>query len=109
MRLNAEPFRDIISGRKTVELRLYDQKRSALSVGDIILFSDITNENQTATVEIIALHRADNFVSLFTDEILFKCGWGDKTAEHAAECMRNYYTEKEELSLGVLGIEFKII
>ena len=39
----SNPFEQIKSGVKTIELRLYDEKRQALSVvGDTIIFTNLT-------------------------------------------------------------------
>ena len=37
MKLNSKPFGMIRSGRKTVELRLFDEKRRKLNPGDHII------------------------------------------------------------------------
>ena len=42
MNLNPEPFEMIFSGQKTIELRLNDEKRQMIKVGDMIEF--IQNE-----------------------------------------------------------------
>ena len=43
MKLNNEPFNLIKNGTKTVELRLNDEKRKLLNIGDKIEFTNITN------------------------------------------------------------------
>ena len=40
MKLNPKPYKMIKDGQKTVEMRLYDEKRQAISVGDIITFQN---------------------------------------------------------------------
>ena len=45
MNLHNEPFKKIMEGTKTIELRLYDVKRRALKVGDVIEFTNrLTDE-----------------------------------------------------------------
>ena len=39
MKLHQEPFESIKKGAKTIELRLYDEKRQALKSGDLIDFT----------------------------------------------------------------------
>ena len=41
MRLKSEPFQKIASGEKTVELRLFDDKRRGLNIGDDIIFTNL--------------------------------------------------------------------
>ena len=49
MNLNNRPFKSIKEGTKTIELRLNDEKRSLLKVGDEIEFTNRdTNENMEA-------------------------------------------------------------
>ena len=43
MKLQLNPFEKIQSGTKTIELRLNDEKRQLLSVGDKIEFSLVDN------------------------------------------------------------------
>ena len=60
MNLNPEPFAMIRSGQKTIELRLNDEKRQKINVGDSIEFTQIeTGEKLTA--EVIAIHRFELF------------------------------------------------
>ena len=40
MQLKPEPFAMIKDGTKTIELRLYDEKRRNIKVGDRIVFTD---------------------------------------------------------------------
>ena len=55
MRLHDEPFKLIKAGTKTIELRLYDEKRQEIKVGDEIEFtSRATGEKQVTKV--VALH-----------------------------------------------------
>jgi len=38
MKLRPNPFRMILCGEKTYELRLYDEKRQCIKIGDKIVF-----------------------------------------------------------------------
>ena len=41
MKLNPAPFEMIKSGQKTIELRLYDEKRQLVNIGDEIVFTNM--------------------------------------------------------------------
>ena len=74
MNLNPEPFAMIRSGQKTIELRLNEEKRQKINVGDSIEFNQIeTGEKLTA--EVIAIHRFDSFAELYQKLPLLKCGF----------------------------------
>lgn len=64
MNLYHEPYEMIRNGLKTIELRLKDEKRQKIKVGDMIEFTQIeTGEKLTA--EVIALHRFGSFTELY--------------------------------------------
>lgn len=45
VKLNNSPFEKIANSTKTIELRLYDEKRQKLNVGDEIVFSNSEEYN----------------------------------------------------------------
>ena len=48
LRLNPVPFQQFEQGKKTVEMRLYDEKRRMFKVGDILIFKNRENETASA-------------------------------------------------------------
>ena len=52
------------SGKKTIELRLFDEKRQKIKIGDIIEFSNASNADDTFSAKVINLHKAPDFKSL---------------------------------------------
>ena len=50
MRLKMQPFNSIKSGEKIYELRLYDEKRQKIKLGDYIVFTAENGERLTAKV-----------------------------------------------------------
>ena len=110
MKLNSEPFEKIRSGRKTVELRLYDEKRRKIEIGDDIIFIRISNENERIAVRVNALLRFSSFEELFKMIPPEKCGnEPDTSPEKAALGMRKYYSEENEKEYGVVGIGVSLI
>ena len=63
MELEQGPFEMIENGSKTIELRLYDQKRQRLSVGDLIVFTNRA-DSRRLTARILKLHIYDSFKEL---------------------------------------------
>ena len=109
MRLADEPFDMIVSGKKTIEVRLYDEKRRELSVGDIIIFYRKSHITDMCAVTVVGLRHYDNFLKLFMAESLTDTGCIEMTAEQAAQSMYKYYTPDQEEMAGVLAIEIKLI
>lgn len=107
MRLHDAPFKLIQAGTKTIELRLYDDKRQQIQVGDEIEFtSRATGEKQLTKV--IAMHIYSSFADLYRDYDKVSLGYG-KDEEAKPEDMEQYYSKEEQEKYGVVGIEIQII
>ena len=105
MNLNPAPFEMIKSGEKTIELRLWDEKRQQIKEGDIITFTNTSNgEEMSAMVK--KLHRFDNFDELYKTLPLLQCGYTaeDVDTAHPSD-MEQYYSVEEQKKYGVVGIE----
>ena len=103
MKLNESPFERIKNGTKTVEFRLYDEKRQQIKIGDQIEFSKLPDLQEKILVDVINLYREDTFEKLFRklyndeEEILRK-----------TQAMYKFYSPENETKYGVLGIEIKL-
>lgn len=106
MKLNNEPFEMIGNGRKTIELRLNDEKRRKVQVGDFIEFSHIDKPDRKIQVRVTSLHHFDSFNELFLEIPKEKYGFkSDETV--APDYMDAFYTCEEQEKYGALGIEFR--
>lgn len=106
MKLNKSPFESIANGEKTIELRLYDEKRSIIKVGDEIEFSETDNESNKILTKVIALHRFNTFKELYNSLPLTKCGYTPENVSIASyKDMQKYYSPEKEAEYGVVGIE----
>ncbi len=109
MKLHADPFYKILNGIKTVELRLYDEKRRLINVGDKIIFALMDSPATSITVTVAALHRFDSFYDLYQKIPLEKLGYTDKEVIGASYTdMENYYSNEEQRKFGVVGIEITL-
>lgn len=106
MNLNNEPFELIKSGSKTIELRLNDEKRRLLNVGDEILFNNRSNNEKLLTT-IVDLHRYDSFKSLYKDFDKVSLGYKEDEISDLRD-MNEYYSKEDEERYGVVGIELKL-
>lgn len=110
LKLNPIPFSQIESGIKTIELRLYDEKRQKIAMGDTLIFTHRNDEKKTITVRVTALYRFPSFKELYASLPLTKCGYTETTVSNATfKDMQQYYDPKEEKLYGVVGIEFVLI
>ena len=104
MKLHAAPFEKIKSGEKTIELRLYDEKRQKIKVGDTIVFTNNAT-GETLTKQVLQLHVFDSFRELYEALPLLKCGYTPEDIATAHPCdMDRYYSLEEQEKYGVVGI-----
>lgn len=61
MKLNPAPYAAIKTGKKNIELRLNDEKRQQVKVGDTITFSNIAIPDLKLYTRVNALHQAVSF------------------------------------------------
>ena len=108
LRLNPVPFQQIKQGKKTVEMRLFDEKRKLFNVGDMLIFKNRENENLTIKTQILALHKFASFEELYNNISKLKLGYGENTPASASD-MEEYYSKSEQAKYGVVGIEIKVI
>ncbi len=105
MKLNPQPFKMIKNGKKTIELRLLDEKRKQIEIGDRIIFTNAEN-GETITASVTALHRFDTFEELYENLPLLKCGYTLENVSKASfRDMEDYYPAEKQAQYGVVGIE----
>jgi len=105
MKLHSDPFEKIRSGEKTIELRLFDEKRQQIKEGDQIVFTDHTT-GETLTKTVVKLHRFDSFDELYQSLPLLQCGYTTEDIDRAHPSdMEKYYSAEEQKKYGVVGIE----
>ncbi len=105
MKLCCEPFEMIKSGQKTIELRLNDEKRQKIKIGDEITFINVANGEALKTT-VLKLHYFDSFGKLYRSLPLLKCGYTESSIDSAKESdMEKFYSAEEQKLCGVVGIE----
>jgi len=110
MKLYPSPFRLIAEGKKTIELRLYDEKRKAISVGDTITFVNSEDSSAILNVIVIELFIFDSFDELYQKLPLLECGYTEENINMAtASDMELYYSKEQQKKNGVVGIKVSLI
>lgn len=105
MRLNPEPFDRIVTGKKKIEYRLWDEKRQLINQGDQIIFTNTDNGEIISTC-VAGIHTANSFVQL--KEALIKKNLIEET-DFEPSTMLKYYSMEEENKYGVVGIEITLL
>ena len=108
MKLNDKPFDNIKSGIKKFELRLYDEKRKNINLGDTIIFHKLSNLNDTISVNVLALLRYPSFADFFKDIDYRFCGTANNLKEEL-EHIHTFYTIEQEKKYGILAIKIQLL
>ena len=110
MNLTPSPMQMIKDGKKTIELRLYDEKRKLISVGDTIKSINTEDSNDTLCVTVIDLFVFTSFAELYDNLPLLKCGYNEDNINTASpDDMEKYYSKEKQSQFGVIGIEISLL
>ena len=107
MRVREKYFNLLETGEKTIELRLFDEKRQKIAVGDMIKFIKSEDETQSFEVVVAALHLAENFEKLGSKIDFRQAGFD--TLQNMIEVMKTFYLLDDQQKYGVVGIEVRRI
>ncbi len=108
MNLEKDYFQKIKKGEKTIEIRLFDEKRQQIEVGDYIDFYLRPKLEETVSAKVINLYRADFFEELFMNIEFEKCGLGEDVFL-GLDLIYKFYSIEDEKKYGVLAIEFELV
>lgn len=108
LKLNDKPFEAIKSGYKKIEMRLFDEKRQKIKVGDNIEFSKRDNSEEKILVAVKALHIFNSFQQLYQEFDKSDLGYRkEETADYRD--MQEYYSLEQQHRYGVVGIEIELL
>jgi len=107
MNLWDDSFRAIRDGKKTVEMRLFDEKRSLIGVGDLIEFTNTTTEEKLLC-KVVNMYRYSDFRELYEHHDKISIGYNeDEKAD--PDDMLMYYQKEDITKYGVVGIEIAVV
>lgn len=107
MKLKLSPFSLMKSGKKDVELRLNDEKRRCVAVGDEIEFTCVETGEVLLTL-VKRRHEYADFHTLYENFDKERLGYLlDEPA--SPDDMLEYYSADDVNRYGVVGLEIKIL
>lgn len=110
MNLTPAPMQEIRTGNKTIELRLNDEKRKQISVGDTIKFINTEDSNDTLRVKVVDLFLFSSFAELYDNLPLLNCGYNEDNINTASpDDMEMYYSREKQNKYSVVGIEISLL
>ena len=107
MGLYQEYFQSIKEGKKKIEVRLNDEKRRKIKVGDTIEFTRVPEQDETIHVKVTDLQIYESLQAMYEDIPFreFDCeGW---TMQEMIDGTYEIYTPEQEKEWGALAIAIK--
>lgn len=106
MNLWDDSFQKVKDKTKTVEMRLCDEKRSLISVGDTIEFTN-TKNGEILECIVTNIYKYRSFDELYKHHDKISIGYSENEIANPTDMLAYYSNEKIE-QYGVLGIEVKV-
>ena len=107
LKLQSSPFDAIKAGTKTIECRLYDEKRQQIQIGDTLILKRAPELETSVTAEVTGLLRYPTFSGLFADFPLET--FGGESISELEELIYSFYSKEDEVKFGVVGIQIKLV
>lgn len=104
--LHKEVFDIVKNGVKDVEIRVNDEKRRKLNVGDTLIFINSGDENEKIKAKVTALVHFNDFTEVADYYKMEKIYLKETTKEEYLELMSKFYSDEEVKRYGVVAIEF---
>lgn len=106
MKLRNGPFSAIKNGKKRVELRLFDEKRSLIKEGGLVEFTN-PNTGETLLCKVIKLRVFSDFEKLYAAYDKIAIGYAENETADPKD-MLAYYTKEDIARYGVVAIEIEV-
>ena len=108
MKLQPEYFNFILNGTKRIEIRLNDEKRQNIKLGDKIKFLKEPDLNESFEAQVIGLLRYNSFEEMFKDYDISILSDKSMTKEELISVLEQFYTKEKQEKYGVIGapVEF---
>lgn len=102
-----DSFVKIKEQTKTIEMRLFDEKRSLISIGDTIIFTDTSNKEKIDCM-VINMYRYLSFEELYQHHSKVSIGYNKDEIANPKEMLMYYSNEMIE-QYGVVAFEIKVL
>lgn len=105
--LHPEIFDIVKTGSKNVEVRINDEKRRQLKVGDTLVFLKRPDDKEEIKAVVTSLDYYDNFKELVNHYEMKRLYLDSYSKEMFLDELAKFYTLEEQEKYGVVAIGFK--
>ena len=108
MKLQEKYYDFILNGTKKIELRLNDEKRQKIKLGDKIRFLKEPELKEFFEVKVIGLLRYNSFQDMIKDYDISLLADKSMTKDELLNVLEEFYTKEKQEKYGVLGIRIEL-
>ena len=109
LKLQPKYYEYMLNGTKRIEIRLFDEKRQQISIGDTIKFLNEAELTENFKVKTIGLLRYNSFEDMFKDFDISVLADKSMTKEELMQVLEQFYTKEKQKQYGVLGIRIELL
>lgn len=109
MKLREEFFDQVKSGKKTYEVRLYDEKRKKICIGDTIIFKKMPNLIDGVVTKVVDVMKFETFEQMAQTLSLTSVGFENKNASQVSRFYRSIYGKEDEKKYGVVVFKLELL
>ena len=109
LKLQPKYFEYINKGTKKIELRLYDEKRKKINIGDTIIFQKEPELESTMKVKVVGILKYNTFKELLKDFNIELLSDKSMTKQELLTILEEFYPQEKQKQYGVVGIRIEKI
>lgn len=109
MKLQPEFFEKIKNGEQTYEIRLNDEKRQQINIGDIVVFKKEPDCYEGVVCKVLEKRFFSSFAQMSQVMSLRDLGFDGKNAEQVERKLYTYYSKEDEQMYGVVVMKIQVV
>ena len=109
MGLQEKYYNNMKYGSKKIEIRIYDDKRRKLNIGDTIYFMLEPERNEKLETKIVGLTVYKDFNDALNNISIEDLSDKNDSKEEYLNDLNKFYSKEEQEEYGVLAIEIEVI
>ena len=109
MKIQPEYFNMVKERKKSIEVKLLDEKRKMFKVGDTILLKKEPELFDGVVIRITEIKYFNTFLEMAQRLSIKELGFEGKSATEVNDIYHNIYTIEDEVKYGVVAMKFELL
>ena len=109
MKLQSKYYTFMLNGTKRIEIRLFDEKRQKIKLGDTIKFLKEPDLKDSFNTKVVGLLRYNSFKEMFRDFDISILSDSSMSKDELIKILEQFYSKEKQEQYGVLGIRIELL